>query len=574
MQAETQAKRRFYRISAIVLVMVALILFVVFFSVVELGAYENDSVKIASPVDVTVNGVAYPGVDLDHFSISAPKHGDHITYDFVLPDKYVTNPVLTLYVDHSAINVLLDGESIYKKGSPDSLMLGYGYLNIGLPVDYAGKTVSVELDLIEGQNVSVIQPPVINNVRSLSHNFVVKNSIYLVIDIAIIIISLTLMFIGAAFSGIAQSLSRLVYLGMAFFLMGVWEMCNYNLVSIFSESLVLKGYMEYISLYFSPFFIAVYFYSEFFGQESPRTVLAYRIILGLQGAFPFVAMALHFTGILGFPVLLPVFHIILIVNILMVMVVLVRQALQKKSSHRSLIIGLIIMIVLGLIDIVRFNVFKYLNQNQYDDYASYLLIGFFLFLVAMVLDFLFNQQRNLYKLAQAEAMDKLAHIDIMTGLANRRRCEEVFEELKGSSAVFEIISIDINYLKVANDQYGHQEGDRLLTDFAEILKKSVAGTDAIAGRMGGDEFAIIIPDAGRTDSAQITANMKKEADVVNVDRKPFAVSFSYGGCRSDDSEISGRDENETIVEKVFNIADERMYAMKTAMKARREDVGT
>ncbi|MBP5330729.1 MAG: GGDEF domain-containing protein, partial [Lachnospiraceae bacterium] len=171
---------------------------------------------------------------------------------------------------------------------------------------------------------------------------------------------------------------------------------------------------------------------------------------------------------------------------------------------------------------------------------------------------------------RAEAMDRLAHEDFMTGLANRTRCEEMFFDLGHSKGVFALISIDINYLKLTNDRYGHQEGDRLLIDFSKVMKGACENEPVTAGRMGGDEFVVIIPGLENDVDQRIVEKMDKLGEELNADRKPLPLSFSYGICRSNDAAVSGSSD---IVEAVYRVADERMYEMKKNMKARREDVG-
>ena len=570
MDRETGKRAVFYRLLGLIFVVISLIIFITFFLHVKLGRYEDSSVVVDGWYDVTINATSYEHVQLSQMSFPPSKKGDHVTYVCRLPARYVPDAVLTLYLDHAAVKVYFQDRLVYRYGSPSSRMLGYGYVNVPLPDDYAGMQVRVELDLIEDEVLSSLTQPVIQNAREQLHNFVVDNSFCLVIDIAIIILSLTIMLIAFAFSGIMPSLRRLTFLGIAFFLMGLWEFCSYDLIWIFSDSLVFRGYMEYLALYVGPFFLALYFYAEFFRQESKIIRQGYRIIFVLQGSFPVIALILHMTDIVHLPGILPVCHILLALDGLVILFTLFRQILRKNYEHRSMAIGLVIIILLAIWDMARFNFYKYFMRENMEGFVSSLLLGFFLFLVAMLVDYFANQRRNLYKLAQGEAMEKLAHIDMMTGLANRRRCEELFETFQASGQVFGIISMDMNDLKKTNDNYGHQEGDRLLTDFAELLKSSCPEGRAIPVRMGGDEFVILFPQA---DSQVVDAFLKKLCelrDEINETRKPLPIGFAYGYCSSDDEELTEEEGTRALVEQVYRIADERMYESKSSMKAVRE----
>ena len=560
------------RIAGFILVVISIAIFIGFFKIVRMGRYKDDSVKITGRYDVTFNGEVYEDVDLATKQFPSIKKGDHVTYSFVMPDSYVDDAVLTIYLDHAAVKVYYDDELVYEKGSPKSRMLGYGNVSIPLPDDYKGINVRVEIDAIENEGLSSLSQPVINNARTLLHNYNVDLSLYLVIDIAIVMLCITIVLLSFIFSRLLPALRHLAYFGMAFFLMGLYELCSYDMLKIFSDSLVFRGYLEYSSLYLGPFFLTLYFYKEFFRHETELIRKIYRVILVLQGAFPVVAFTLHFTDIMHLPEVLTVCHVLLLTNVVTVLVVLIRRVLRKDNTHRYMVFGLIILILLSIADMVRFNLYIRLMREKMHGYVSYLLVGFFLFLIAMIIDFFVNQRKRLYKAAHAEAMAKLALIDMMTNLANRRGCENAFDAIRKNNKIFGIICIDINFLKLTNDKYGHQEGDKLLVDFAGLLTSACEGMECTVGRMGGDEFTVIVPEADNEKLESIIETLNAKRDEINVSRTPMPISFAYGFCLSDDAELEGHTGTGDIVELVYQIADERMYQNKVAMKARREDV--
>ena len=560
------------RIAGLVMVILSLGIFVAFFIIVRGGRYEEESLTVNGPYEVTFNGETFENVDLSKHDFPSLKKGDHVTYSFTMPDTIIDNAVLTLYFDHAAAKIYFDDKLVYEKGTKDSKMLGYGYVDVNLPVDYAGLRVLVDINAIENEGLSSLSQPVINNSVIKQHNFIIDTSLYLIIDIAIIMLCITIVLVAFIFSKIMPSLKHLAYFGMAFFLMGLYEMCSYNLISIFSDSLIFRGYLEYSSLYVGPFFLTVYFYKEFFSQESVRTKKMYRVILVLQGVFPVMAFILHFTDILHLPESLTACHVLLLTNVLTMLGVLIKQLIRKKNIHKYMVIGLILMILLAIFDMVRFNILIYFKREAMKGYVSYLLVGFFLFLIAMLIDFFVSQRKKIYKTAHAEAMAKLAHTDMMTDLANRRGCEKAFDEIREDDGRFGIICIDINFLKLTNDRYGHQEGDKLLVDFAHILSEACTDETYTVGRMGGDEFTVIMPGAEVASVEALIHNIEEKRDRINVDRKPLPISFACGYCLSDDAAINELNDAGDLVEKVYHIADERMYENKKRMKARRDDL--
>ncbi|MGB5867623.1 MAG: transporter substrate-binding domain-containing protein [Arcobacteraceae bacterium] len=95
-------------------------------------------------------------------------------------------------------------------------------------------------------------------------------------------------------------------------------------------------------------------------------------------------------------------------------------------------------------------------------------------------------------------LEKLAITDKLTNIYNRRKLDEMLEhELNRSQRfkhTFAVVILDIDFFKKVNDTFGHQEGDKVLIQIANILKTHIRKTD-IVGRFGGEEFVIICPES-------------------------------------------------------------------------------
>ncbi|PRR83686.1 diguanylate cyclase [Clostridium vincentii] len=106
--------------------------------------------------------------------------------------------------------------------------------------------------------------------------------------------------------------------------------------------------------------------------------------------------------------------------------------------------------------------------------------------------------RNITKRKKMEKeIIKLSITDKLTQLYNRLKLDETFENELARSRIskktFSIILLDIDHFKLVNDTFGHQVGDTVLVEIANILKNNVGSTDVI-GRWGGEEFLIILPE--------------------------------------------------------------------------------
>lgn len=163
----------------------------------------------------------------------------------------------------------------------------------------------------------------------------------------------------------------------------------------------------------------------------------------------------------------------------------------------------------------------------------------------------------------SDAYQKLAFVaghDSLTDLLNRGRIEWVLrhliEDTNKTHHTFSAIMIDIDSFKHINDTYGHSVGEDVLIRLADIMKSGVRPTD-YAGRWGGDEFVILLPDTDIDQSEEVADRMRRnfaEADIL-PDGK--AVTASFG--------VTTSYEGETL-ESFYRRMDSALYTAKGAGK--------
>lgn len=120
-----------------------------------------------------------------------------------------------------------------------------------------------------------------------------------------------------------------------------------------------------------------------------------------------------------------------------------------------------------------------------------------------------------------EQLTRLARIDTLTGLANRRSFNETLQQALARAARHEralaLAYLDVDQFKRINDSHGHGVGDEVLNEFGERLRACVRASDTPA-RLSGDEFVVILEDIGGADEAERIA-----AKIVAAMRAPFAT---------------------------------------------------
>jgi diguanylate cyclase len=167
------------------------------------------------------------------------------------------------------------------------------------------------------------------------------------------------------------------------------------------------------------------------------------------------------------------------------------------------------------------------------------------------------------QLKQAEHQAKL---DPLTGMLNRRGLEqraESFVEDAGSLQGGVMLLADIDHFKALNDTYGHLLGDKVIRSVAQLICESIKGRD-IAARIGGEEFAIFLPEttlegamvlAKRICAATAARSIRRSGTDQSVDR----VTLSIGVAVSTESDS---------LESLLDRADKAMYAGKHAGRNR------
>lgn len=170
--------------------------------------------------------------------------------------------------------------------------------------------------------------------------------------------------------------------------------------------------------------------------------------------------------------------------------------------------------------------------------------------------------------ARKKAEDYLQYLgthDVMTGLYNRAYFEETIQKLTIAQTLkVSIVVLDLNYLKRTNDSLGHQAGDKLIRRAAEVLNATFTNINSnyVAARIGGDEFAVILPDKDETETAELLKQIQLLIEINNRYYREPALSISYGAATSQPG---------MSIEKVIQMADDSMYANKAENHRRRKD---
>lgn len=165
---------------------------------------------------------------------------------------------------------------------------------------------------------------------------------------------------------------------------------------------------------------------------------------------------------------------------------------------------------------------------------------------------------------QKRTADRLRYLsthDVLTGLHNRAFFEEEAARMERERRYpLSVVVADVDGLKVANDRFGHASGDELLRKAAAVLRAAFRSEDLVA-RVGGDEFAVLLPGVDEQAAAEALLRVRRQADSREGDVDGLPLSLSAGVATADESAgFAG----------ALTMADARMYAEKKRRRSRRQ----
>ncbi|AFY33289.1 PleD family two-component system response regulator [Calothrix sp. PCC 7507] len=140
------------------------------------------------------------------------------------------------------------------------------------------------------------------------------------------------------------------------------------------------------------------------------------------------------------------------------------------------------------------------------------------------------QQAHVYKQLEAanQALQHLANVDGLTGLANRRRFDDYLNtqwiNLAQEELPLSLILCDIDFFKLYNDQYGHPAGDVCLQQVGAVLTENAQKNQDLVARYGGEEFAVIMPNTHASGAVYVAAAMQAGVRDLQIVHDRSAVS--------------------------------------------------
>lgn len=522
-------KTKFRYVTAILFAVLSLLFLV--FGIYMLAAERNDINE--ARFDFTYTTPA--DISAEEISDSSAPCGIRQKYSFTLDSIDEGDVSLMFYTVHQNIEVQIDGEEVY---SHKAFEKGIG------SSPSSNWTIVPLYKSDSGKQITITVTPVYSSSINRAMEFYVGSSLKILDetfnrDLPQIILSALCAFMGMLLI-IVQGLLIIgkkayswdnFYLGCFAILMGIWRMTDTRFSSLmFEEFAKGMGYITLFSLFVIPVPLLLYIDELHDGKQ--RYIM--RGSAAVTSVIALIAIILQLTNVIDLRRILIICHIVLVIDILIAVCSVIFHV-PKNNRERNARLFVLVLGGGGVLDLVYY----YLAGS-----SSGMLITLIAFLVCAIYAFIIN----------VFEIGRKIYIDDKTKLNNKARWDEYVEVNISDNEVIGIMMLDLNNLKHTNDTLGHEVGDKIITDFAGILRDTMGGSEALF-RWGGDEFVVLVRNANRDKLDVYVSKIRRAVERYNKQSEAVKIHYACGFALSSDYPS-------LTTRELLTKADEEMYRDK------------
>lgn len=179
------------------------------------------------------------------------------------------------------------------------------------------------------------------------------------------------------------------------------------------------------------------------------------------------------------------------------------------------------------------------------------------------------QQQEIDSLRKnSEKLQEQLKRDPLTGIFNRqfteKQLKKYFANITNTNGQLAVAFIDLDFFKNINDQYGHALGDAVLKAFAATLEQEI-DPDCVAGRYGGEEFVVLMPDYGQQEAFNFAKRLQEhlaEIPLLSHNKEDIYISASIGLAVHNNQNANNKNSFFDDADALINAADQAMYSAK------------
>ncbi len=478
------------------------------------------------------------------------KYGSELVIKSKITNSTITNPVLFFNNNINAgVRVYVENKMVFEHGmkAPKNSVVCNDNMKIPLMEDCNNKTLKIVLRCTNTGVFAKIPNIYYINSKDADTRNVLGNIAFELVGICLICVGIVAIALFVFNYGIEVIIKPVMYVSIASICSGLWILACYQLLNIFVDSIMVDFYAEYIAMYIMLLFFN-YYVSEITCIQKDKIflkVMRYVWVIDTIIAFSTQICNIWYMNdsIIG-----------LQLTCLPIIICLIRYYVKKvrgKNKGYAVLYGCALIsggtsIVYCISHILKTSI----------SLLNILPILFFFFAMSGIINVIMEMQKEYSNRAEKEALLELVYIDKLTGLNNRRALDKYEKQIIKNidNTKYIIYSIDLNRLKYINDTYGHAAGDNLIITFSEQLK-GVVGEDDFCGRMGGDEFIVIVNEEKY--EGKLEKKLKEKVDNYNeISGMEYELKYSIGKAKY---KVGGKE----TIDDCIRMADYNMYEMKS-----------
>jgi diguanylate cyclase (GGDEF)-like protein len=482
--------------------------------------------------------------------------GDRLDITVRLPARrQLPNAALCFDMTNAAVSVYSGSQLLTFYGDAQDAagrQIGDVYYRVPLPDSAWGSSVHISCRITENNTACrLTRPAALGQIDSIRY-FFFRYSFNPLFFVAMFVVFFVCFFLLLFYPTRHPARQQGVWLSLFSMLLSLWFLAGNGFLFTIMDNIPVCANTEYAALFAMPVAFGM-FLRAMSALPGDRRYLS--VGSGYFLALFLAATVLNFTTRrFHYHALLPVLHLSILAALIPIFIRLFRLMHTEEHSQRISRSMLIIAGVVSVLELARYALAPRLGGEEVlrsvSAFGIIILSGTFLVGYLARLSQLYEEERN------QEFLQRMAFVDILTGLPNRACCQEELEKLgRGSARAYTLIFFDVNRLKFANDSFGHEMGDRLLRYVAASLQATF-WAQRVCGRWGGDEFLVCLADGQQTRSASLLEKFQEEIQHAN-DRHafPFEVSVAFGSAES-------TEECPLPWDDAVKLADRRMYERK------------
>ena len=476
-------------------------------------------------------------------------------YSWILHDVPENEGSLVIYTVHQEVEVYIDEELVYsiKPGEDNyfSGAVGCGWAKIHVNTMDEGSRVRILLRPLYQSGISN-KPLIYYGSFEAICTDTIKSGVPLLAmgAIAVLVGIVFIIFVLVNRKNREIDLS-VAMLGIFSIFAGLWKICDVPVTPlIFGHPQVLSAIaITSISIMALSY---LFFVRNQFSSKKRRSWDVACTLCCLSCA---AVVVLQLLGIADLRQTITLCHATTLIMIVFLIYMIIREIRRTELSGKlKITVFCCLVILLGtIIDLVAYYV-----SNE----SGSMIFGMLAFLIYVLVMGSYTLKETMFLInrgKKAQKFEQMAMHDVLTGLYNRAYYAEYLKTYNVQQSDCYVVTFDVNNLKLCNDTFGHDCGDRLLQNSANIMKQAF-GDKGDCIRMGGDEFTVILRHISREELQECLNRFRQLIEEFNEEHpEEFPVHIAFGEAFYDDG--ADYDFSDTM-----RRADKKMYQMKMMMK--------